>query len=561
LAGLADRWKKDPRPWAREQVFAYLGLPMDCQGHHPVVKRLFKHAEASHDHELMAAFLVAFDRLVRRQRRVRYRYDFQARQASQVEELYAPRNQIVAQSTGRQYFQNPRTGEHVNSARNVRVPRHGLLFSYTTRGYLRRRACRYFRRLGFQRPTEYCPAVAVALGQFRDQDLAKGENILDSWSLLHIAFRASLVLAFKRRFVEIAEGKTLGMLEAAPQFPELWKKPEAGPLLLRLVAKAESRLVRVWAIHLVKRDHLATLRTVSADQLLLLLDHDSEEVQQFGADLLDTLTGIGAWPLSLWLQLLETRSVTALAAICEAMARHVTPERVSFDQCVTLACARATPVARLGLSWLGKQTVSRDQDRSALGRLAEVRCDAVGVDAATYALSVIGAAHFYQTDCVSPFFDSLNTQVRRGALNWLSPVSPGFEDAALWSRLLETPYDDVRLWLVDQLKTRARQIPSPSALRRQDLSMVWTSVLLGIQRGGRAKLTALRQISQAIARQPERAEQLVPVLAVAIRSVRPPEARAGLAALLAAVSAQPNLEATLARYLPELRLSPGESMA
>src|SRR5262245_48375382 len=70
LAALADRWKHDPRPWAREQIFKYLALPMDRPGHHPVVKRLFKHAEEKRDDELMAAFLVAFDRLVRRRRRV-----------------------------------------------------------------------------------------------------------------------------------------------------------------------------------------------------------------------------------------------------------------------------------------------------------------------------------------------------------------------------------------------------------------------------------------------------------------------------------------------------------
>src|SRR6185295_19254420 len=70
LAALADRWKQDPRPWARDQIFRYLALPLDRPGHHPVVKRLFKRAEAASDHELVAAFLVAFDRLVRRERRV-----------------------------------------------------------------------------------------------------------------------------------------------------------------------------------------------------------------------------------------------------------------------------------------------------------------------------------------------------------------------------------------------------------------------------------------------------------------------------------------------------------
>ena len=53
LAGFADRWKKDPRPWARKQIFSYLAQPLNCPGHQPVVKRLFKQAEENKDHELM----------------------------------------------------------------------------------------------------------------------------------------------------------------------------------------------------------------------------------------------------------------------------------------------------------------------------------------------------------------------------------------------------------------------------------------------------------------------------------------------------------------------------
>ena len=185
------------QPWAREQILGYLALPLDCPGHHPVVKRLFKHAEAARDHELMAAFLVAFDRLVRRQRRVRYRYDFQVRQTSQQEELFAPRDQILAPKEGRRGSRNPRTGEYSNTVRRPRIPRQGRLFSYPTRGYLRRRACRYFRLLGFERPAVYAQAVATALALYSDDDLAKGENILDCWSLVHVAFRGSPVLQFK----------------------------------------------------------------------------------------------------------------------------------------------------------------------------------------------------------------------------------------------------------------------------------------------------------------------------------------------------------------------------
>ena len=242
LVALADRWKKDPRPWARRQIFEYLTLPMDQPGHHTVVKRLFKHAEASDDLELMAAFVVAFDRQVRRQRRMRFRYNPQTRQSSEEEELFAPRDQILAAATDRK-ARNPRTGERLNISGRLRVPKHGRLFSYKTREYLRRRAWRYFRRLGFQRPAEYPQAIAAALALYRDDDVARGENILDNWSLMHIAFRRSPVLQFKRTRLALAEGRSLGELTAAPQFDDLWKKPESATVLLKLVTQANSRLV------------------------------------------------------------------------------------------------------------------------------------------------------------------------------------------------------------------------------------------------------------------------------------------------------------------------------
>jgi hypothetical protein len=555
LAALADRWKKDPRPWARRQIFTYLALPLDRAGHHPLVKRLFKHAEAGGDHELTAAFVVAFDRLIRRQRRMRYRYDSQSRASWQEEELFAPRDQILASVRSRESV-NPRTGERITVPGVLRVPPRGRLFSYRTRGYLRRRAWRYFRRLGFQRPADYPAAVATALALYRDDDLARGENILDNWSLMHVAFSRSPVLQFKRTCVAVADSRSLGELAAAPRFDALWKKAESAAVLLNLVTRAESRLVRVWAIQLLKRHHVSTLQAISAEQLLTLLDHADQEVQQFGAGLLETLAGVDAWPITIWLRLLETRSVTALATICQAMNQRVSPTRLSLEQCVALACARPTPVAKLGLQWLRGRTVASPEDRATIGRLAGVECEAVGAEAAEYALSIVGSPGAYRTDAASPFFDSLNAQVRRGAWDWLKPSSHGYDDPALWSRLLETPYDDVRLRLIEELNKRTRDAAGPTALRRQDLTMVWTTVLLGVHRGGRAKLKALRQIAHTLAEQPDRAAHLVPVLAVAIRSVRPPEVRAGLSAILSAVAASPELEATLARLIPELRLTP-----
>src|SRR3974390_1386040 len=95
LAGLADRWKRDPRPWAREQILSYLAEPLNCPGHQPVVKHLFKHAEENKDHPLMAAFLVAFDRHVRRRIQNKRRWDFRTRTGSEAERLVTPRRDVI----------------------------------------------------------------------------------------------------------------------------------------------------------------------------------------------------------------------------------------------------------------------------------------------------------------------------------------------------------------------------------------------------------------------------------------------------------------------------------
>jgi hypothetical protein len=568
LAGLADRWKRDARPWAREQIFKYLALPMDRPGHHPVVKRLFKEAEAKRDDELMAEFVVAFDRLVRRQRRMQYHYNYQTRQLTNEEVLFSPRNQILA-SAGTKTTQgregvNPFTGEKVSfPARTISigVPKNGRLFSYATRAYLRRRAWRYFRRMGFQSPATYTLTVAAVLAKYRDEDFAKGENILDNWSLMNIAFRQSPVLEFSPARVQLADGRSLAELSAAPKFEDLWKQADSAAVLLKLLTEAQSRLVRVWAMQLVKRHHAQSMQHITAEQLLALLDHDDDEVQQFAANLLETLTAIDTWPIETWLRLLETRSVTALATICQVMQQRVRPERLDESQCVALACARATPVARLGLTWLKERQIDIERDRAAVVELAGARCEAVGLEIAEFALSILGDVTNCRADDVVAFFDSLNAEVRRGAWMWLTPESAGYGDAALWARLTETPFDDVRIRLIEELNKRVAGAPVGGPVLHQDFTHVWTTVLLGVHRGSRAKLKALRQISQRIAERPAEAERLVPVLAVAIRSVRLPEARAGLSGILSAVAARPELESVLVKWIPELRLSPSEGRA
>lgn len=283
LATLADKWKRDPRPWARQQILRYLDFPLDAPGHETVVKRFFKHAEENRDDELMAAFAVAFDRLVRRKRRVRWRYDWRTRQGWQEEALVTPRDVLPTPSP------DAKAGPVTPSFHPAWGPsdRRLRLFSFHTRYYLRRRAWRYFRRLGRQRPAEYPAAVAQMLNRYRDEDLAKGEHILDSWSLLHACFGESDVLSFGTSLVRLRKGRALRELAPAPAFPKLWQAPDAGRLLVGLLLDAQSRLVRVWAIGLLRANHAELLKRMPVTDIRRLLDHADDEVQLLGAEVLE----------------------------------------------------------------------------------------------------------------------------------------------------------------------------------------------------------------------------------------------------------------------------------
>jgi len=547
LASIVDKWKKDPRPWARQQILKYLDLPLNAAGHETVIKRFFKHAEEARDSELIAAFAVAFDRLVRRQRRKRFHWDWQSRQSWQEEVLFAPRNALPGLS---QALRGPMAPQFkaIDWVRRT----DSRLFSYHTRYYLRRRVWRYLRRIGFARPDDYPAGVARLLTRYRNEDLAQGENILDSWALLHACFGKSDVLEFGASHVRLRNGRALRELVPAPEFPELWRKPPASRVLMDLLLGADSRLVRVWAIGLLRQQHAEVLSAMPVADLRRLLDHADEEVQLLGAQLLEGSSQLDKLPVSDWLDLLSVRNPLALETICRLMAQHVRSERLDLRQCVQLACAAPVPVARLGFGFLRNRENRSEAELETIANLSGARCARIGQDLATWALARLGTTDAYRADRVTRFFDSLLREVRDGAWSWLTPESRGWDNAALWSRLVETPYDDARLHFVSALRQRSK---APGLVAGQ-LSSIWCGVLLGIHRGGRHKLTALRQISDAVQDRPDAADTLLPVLAVAIRSVRPPEARGGLAAIVAAVEARPELAPLVARVLPELELSP-----
>ena len=520
LLGLIERWKKDPRPWARRMRLAF-ALDQRLSHHHRVIfKRLLKQAWHDRDHELMGAFMARCDRALRRGRAKRYEYV-------------------------------NRTVETTEFLRLTPRGRHSI-FSVATTHYLRRRAWRYFRRLGFQDPAAYAPAVAGALVRYTDDDVRLGENLLDNWGLMHACFGKSDVLTFNGRHTNIKPERGLAELQAAPMFERHWAGPGAAGALLKVLLDAQCRPVRVWAIQLLRRHHSAALAAVDAGMLLRLIDHADPDVAAFAADILGSASVAASLPMTTWLRLLETRNAGVVTAVADAFRRHVNFDRVTLAQAVQIATNAATPVARLGLEILEHRPVRSDADRATIAGLAAAQCAALGEAIARYALTRLNAARAYRLDQVIAFFDSRLETMRSGAFAALDDASPAATDPAFWSALLESPYDDVRANLVDRLKKR-QSLPGATG---DTLAHLWRTVLLNVHRGGRAKLSALKQVSRYVTQEPESATVLLPVLAVAIRSVRAPEARHGLAAVVAAVERQPSLAEHAARHLPELRIDP-----
>jgi hypothetical protein len=520
LLGLIERWKKDSRPWARRLKFEFLLGGKSPWESRVVLKRLFKQAWIDGDHELMGAFLVVLDRSIRRKRAKRYRFSPGVVETSEV----------------------------------LRVPAYprGNSFSISTKHYLRRRAWRYFRRLGRADSVAYTSALAAALVRYDDDDVRTGENLLDNWGLMHACFGKSPQLVFNSRHTNLSASGSLGDLVAAPMFERHWSAAGALAILIDLLLRAQGRPVRVWAIQLLRRLHAESLPKIDAQSLLALLDHADADVAGFAAELLNNAQTVSSFPMGTWMQLLATRNPAVVAVICEAFRKHVSFDRVTLAQTVELANRSAAPVAMLGLEILGLKSIRSNEDHRELARLSAARCAAAAKQIASFALQNLNVPGVYQLDQVIPFFDSSLKLLREGSFEALAGQSPADVDPGFWARLLESPYDDVRAQLVGRL-TKRTNLPGAAA---QSIAFLWQSVLLNIHRGGRAKLSALKQISDRIVREPQNARLLLPVLTIAIRSVRPPEARHGLAAVVAAVERIPSLSEDVKRQLPELQFDP-----
>jgi hypothetical protein len=580
LAVFAARWHADPRPFARAALFEYLALPLNCYRHEPLVKRLFKLADKAGDDELMGAFLVTFDRTVRRVQTTRSRFKqgaFSSRaeaeaavQAWEAEGFerpnifpvsgrfaaYAFKKEPAIVTGGRQTM--PRPAQQAQSkdrpipdAIRRRFERRFVLFSLPTRRYLRRRAWRYFRRLGNADPARYVKAATRFLPRYTDADVDSDIHLLDNWGLTHALFHHSQALTADARSWEFAAGKSAADLAATPYLESAWAADP--PALFAVLLGANCRPVRRSAADLLRRHHAGWLAAQPVATLLKVADHADPDLSALGFDLLAAAPDLASVPVGEWLTRLDAADLDRLGRLCALLTRRLDPARVSTADAVRLAGHRAKPVAELGLSLLREQlallrrTPFTAADAVDLLPLARAECAAVRPEIVQWLRTTLAAFDPVPAEWVLEFLDSKHADVRAAGWDWLA-ASPLRDDPDVWQKLIESPYDDVRGPLVAELGAPAAGA-DPDVVR-----LLWATVLLNVARGGRHKPGVIDQVVGRLARAPAEAERLLPLLAVAVRSLRGPEFRAGLAGVVRLAEENVNLLPAIRQRFPELQL-------
>jgi hypothetical protein len=616
LGSFAERWWANPAPGARRLLLAYLERPLNAYRHEALVKRLFKRAEADGDDAVMARFLVAFDRSIRRVQWGKHHYERQQVQTREEAQrlvglwlaqgydqanfwenarggcqvwgtwsepyLTSPGGTTMPRGKPIEYYVGydpltfrPKTtqapdwigklkidvGKYINADSPPDSARPKLerfrLFSVATRQYLRRRAWRYFRRLGKVHAERYVPAIAEALALYEDADVASGLALIDNWGLVHALFHHSPVLEARPRGWIPAEGRSLAELEPAPIYEDLWRSsPRA---VFDLMIRARCRPVRQWAVRMLRRDPAAARTALGLEEVLGLLAHDDSEIVALAAEWLRGAEGLSAIRPERWLAVAESASPAALEVLAEIMARHVDPEQISLGDLARLAAGRPLPLARLGLEWLKAKSSITDDRRPSLLVLIEAQAEPLRHEVLAWLRQALAAAPEFRAEWVLEFLDSRHADARAEGMRWFRAEPRARDDVTLWQRLLESPHDDVRLALTTDLERRLNAanldgaLDLTTALDPDRLQLLWASVLLNVRRGNRVKPIVVEQVARRLEGRPEEAEVLLPLLGAALRSIRRPERHAALAAVVRLVERRPDSAALARAAFPELQ--------
>jgi len=546
LATFAETWYTDSRIEAKRLLFAYLDRPFNSPRHEPLVKRLFKFADAAGDDAVMARFLVGFDRTIRRRRATTEKYNHKTRAYEPREKLSTPPDTVLSREdrnyAGAWFAQNR---EQFVAGK--------FLFSLATRRYLRRRAWRYFRKLGRNKPERYVPAVCAALKLYTDADVPDGLALLDNWGLVHVLFHHSPTIESKPNGWVVASGGTLAKLQPDPMFRKLWLRgPEP---IFDLLVNARCRPVSMWAVQMLRRNFPDRLKRLTLDELLAWVISPNPVLNDIALEVLESRGGLEGVTIEQWLTLTEEARPELLDRICEMVARNVKPEQVAFADAVKLAMQRPVPLARLGFAFLQHKSPKTAAEVAAVFGLRDAAADPLRADLVRWAARVLSARPEFNPLWVLEFLDSRYEEVREIGWEWLQTDARARESPLVWQRLLESPYDNVRLRMIGMLEDRAKYGDALAGFAPERVRFLWAAVLLNVSRGARAKPFVVRQMIDRLGAHPDEAGDLLPILAVALRSVRGPEFRAGLAGVAGFVARHPTRKNLVEAVFPELKWS------
>lgn len=538
LYRLAARWYRDPRPAMREMLERYVDDGCDRPYQRLLVKALYRLAVAAHDDALVGRFMVSFDRFLQRGivKTKRWHYDPALRRSTPFESEYL-----------RCASHFPFTARHRWNKKLDPQPPH---FARLTRMYLARSALRYFRRLGRKDPARFFSALVPLLARYEDSNLRTPAQLLDAWGLLGLLYhRHPVIDRSDRRGAQVTPGRTLGELTPSPMYPAVWQGHSES--LFDLVIGARSNTVRAWAASYLRSDFADAMRSLPFAKLRALLTSPHLPAQQLGAAFLADAQGLSSLSIDAWFELLRIEDVGVLAVISDLFNRYVLPARVPLARCVELACARPAPLAELGWRWV-RERVGRApsaQELAALMPLTNAGSVLVRGEASVWLAERIERSGTPAQ--LRELLDARHEDVRSAALA-LMTEGRFSDETLLWSALAESPYGDCRDFLVKHLTQRLPQL-APDAVR-----FVWATTLLSVHRGSRARRLVLAQLSEQLVAHPAEAGEVLPLLRVALRSVRPAERRGALGAVSRAAFREPALREAIAQSMPELELFASE---
>ena len=516
LKGFATRWAKDPRRFARRTLLRYIDDGCDRPGHRPLVKKLFKDAEDREDDELMRHFMVAFDRMISTQQFEIQRWDNEA--------------QSLRPATIRlRVDDQPPTDR----------------FSTRTRRYLQRRAYRYFRHIGYRDPARYVTNLLAALRLYADEDTIPAERQLDRWGLFHALYWGAPEGWRRTSGIMLTPGHRIQDLPPAPRFADEWRRQTHVNELLALAGEGRNADVRVWVRAWLQSDPAQPLAEPRLAQVWPLLRSPYIDAQEWSAELLPSVTDLSIQPIRTWVELMTLPNDPAAPAVASLASAMVAPERLSLDVAVQVVLSAAGPVADVVLDWIRMREVTK-ADLPILIRLANTKTPQARAAAVAWLTGLLGKLR--SVLLTRELLDSAHIDVRARALELIQTHYVG--EIPLAVALFESPFTDVRDALVRHLEDWSVKLPP------QKVQHIWARTLLSVRNGGRAKQAALRQLATVTLDQPDlrSRREALPLLAIALRSVRERERRSALVAVARIVHARPELAADVARAIPELTL-------